>query len=98
MVEVSEHGDAHDGDGDGGTATWRARGKASEGERARNGWSSDVASPLTPPLPNQPGQLQHMATTWRARPVASGPLARAAKADSDLRSVTDGTISSTSIS
>ena len=51
-VTVSECGETHGSDGDGGAAAWWARGKASESERAKNGLSNDVASHFTPFLPD----------------------------------------------
>ena len=51
-MAMSERGKTDGGDGDGGAAAWRARGKASESERAKNGLSNDVASHFTPFLPD----------------------------------------------
>ena len=42
---VSEHGETHGGDGDGGAVAWQARGKASESERARNGLNMALPHP-----------------------------------------------------
>ena len=59
-------GKTHGGDGDGGAAAWRARGMASESERARNGLS--MASPHS-----SPRQHRCMATMQCAWPVDSRP-------------------------
>ena len=73
-VAASERGEAHGGDGDGGAAVRRARGKARESERVGNGWSSEVASVFTPLRPDRLGQCRRMPTMQRAWPMADQPL------------------------
>ena len=51
-MATRELGEAHGGDGDDTRFAWWAREKQSEGKRARNGWSSDVASLFTPLRPD----------------------------------------------
>ena len=71
-MAVRELSEAHGGDGDGARFAWWAREKQSEGEKARNGGSSDVASLFTPLPPDQPGQRRCTATTWCARSALVG--------------------------
>ena len=67
-MAVRELSEAHGGDGDGARFAWWAREKQSEGERARNGWSSGVTSLFSLLWPNQPGQCWCMVGTWRPLP------------------------------
>ena len=88
---------AHSSNSDGAWFAWRAREKQSEGERARNGWSSDVASLFTPLWLDQLGQHWRMATTWWPWP-GMGPLTAWSPWPSVSDEMIDNAISSTSIS
>ena len=71
-MAMRELGEAHGGDNDGARFACWAREKAIEGERARNGWSSGVASLFTLLWLDQLSQCWRTIGTWWPLPSTVG--------------------------